>query len=98
LNSENNLLASLNLWEITVHDDGLHVSNLSAECHGGIRRRRRRRSVEVKFELSGAGEEVLAEVGAFEQGEARAVIGGEDEGHDFFEVHPHALEIGEGEA
>ncbi len=55
LNSENNLLASLNLWEITVHDDGLHVSNLSAECHRGIVRRGLRRSVDFEFELTGVG-------------------------------------------
>jgi hypothetical protein len=48
----------------------LRELNLSAECHRGISLCSRWRSVEVKFELAGAGEEVLAEIGAFEQSEA----------------------------
>jgi hypothetical protein len=39
-------------------------------------------------------EKLLAEVGAFELGDVRTVIGGDDEGHHFFEVHSHALQIG----
>ena len=76
LNSKTNLLASMNLREITIHDDAwhgrvlilaaLHESNLSADGHGGIGAGGGKRGVEVEFELTRAGEEVLAEVRAFE--------------------------------